>query len=103
MIALLRYLFSRHHQLNCPPRKAHTCLRFESGTHRTAEEEDPAMRPWTILGLFIVAGAAIVLGCSQEPRVHIEVDTDKPPATERVADQPTLLRDGDRIVKPSEL
>src|SRR5437867_9711134 len=65
------------------------------------------MRPWTILGLLIVAGAAIVFGCSQEPRVHIEVDSDKPPETVRVADtpagQPALLQDGDRIVKPSEL
>src|SRR5262249_28903412 len=65
------------------------------------------MRLWTILGLLIVAGAAIVFGCSQEPRVHIEVDSDKPPATQRVenppAVQPPLLQAGDRIVQPTEL
>src|SRR5262249_51577933 len=36
------------------------------------------MRLWTILGLCIVAGAAIVIGCSQEPRGRVEAPADKP-------------------------
>jgi tetratricopeptide (TPR) repeat protein len=65
------------------------------------------MRPWTVLGLLIVAIAAIVFGCSQEPRVHVEVDTDKPrptvPVTETPAVQPALLQTGDRIVQPIDV
>jgi tetratricopeptide (TPR) repeat protein len=53
------------------------------------------MRPWTILGLFIVAGAAIVIGCSQEPRGRVEGPPDQPaaltPAGNPPVGQPPLV------------
>jgi tetratricopeptide (TPR) repeat protein len=64
------------------------------------------MRPWIILGLLIVGGA-LIFSCSQEPRVHIEVDTEKPPtpasSSETPTIQPALLQTEDRIVQPIDL
>jgi tetratricopeptide (TPR) repeat protein len=65
------------------------------------------VRYWTILGLLIVAGAAIVIGCSQEPQSRVQPAPDKPvvvtPAADPPMGQPPLLQNGDQIVRPTDV
>jgi tetratricopeptide (TPR) repeat protein len=62
------------------------------------------MRFWTILGLLIVTSAAIVIGCSQEPRGRVEAPTDKPapetPPPAPPVGQPTIAQTVDPAIRP---
>src|SRR5262249_37696447 len=90
-----------------PPGTDRGMLASRPRIHRTPEEERPTMRFWNILALLVVGCIATVLGCSQEPRVHIEVETDKPSATVPVAETPAsqapLVQTEERIIRPRDL
>src|SRR5262249_25168078 len=60
--------------------------------------------PVTIVGLISVALAAVLLGCSQEPREPIQPISDKPITPVQPEGAPTVsLAQNDSIVKPADL